>query len=246
MMRNIFFLSLVTSFINQVGAETLSFSSGESQNSLIELYTSEGCSSCPPADEFLGQFTNSNELWTKYIPLAFHVDYWDYLGWKDVFASAEFSNRQRKHKLQGNLSSVYTPGFVVNGKEWAGFFKAWRSLPETDKTPGELTVSIDRHQVNIQFPSAQSKLNYNLAIVGIGLTTGVKAGENAGRKLPHDFVVLNHQNTTGQASVNLDLPLIVRHQPEQFALVAWITDPSTLSPIQAVGGYLPAGTIKTL
>ncbi len=245
-MKYLILFSLTTLFTLSTNAEKVSFNSGSAQKSLIELYTSEGCSSCPPADEFLGQFVKSDELWSKYIPLAFHVDYWDYLGWKDVFASAEFSNRQRVHKLQGNISSVYTPGFVVNGEEWAGFFRPWRSLPETDQNPGELEVSIDRHQVNIQFPAATKELNYNLAIVGVGLSTGVQSGENAGEELPHDFVVLDHQTVAGTKSASLHLPIITRHQPEQFAVVAWVTERNTLRSIQAVGGYLPEGTIKTL
>ncbi|MGJ8664273.1 MAG: DUF1223 domain-containing protein, partial [Marinicella sp.] len=73
-------------------------SSADEQTTLIELFTSEGCSSCPPADAFLSQFQNSDDLWNQYIPIAFHVDYWDYIGWKDVFASPEFSARQRSHK----------------------------------------------------------------------------------------------------------------------------------------------------
>jgi len=232
-------LGLFISTIHCAFAENIHFSSSEAQTTLIELYTSEGCSSCPPADQFLGQFTNSEELWTQYIPMAFHVDYWDYLGWKDVFASPEFTERQRTHKQQGNLSSVYTPGFVVNGEEWAGFFKPWRSLPEFNNKPGELTVSIDNDQVLIEFPAATD-------IVGMGLITGVKSGENSGHDLAHDFVVLDHQNHVGQASLSLNLPLIVKHRPEQFAIIAWVTERDSLKPIQAVGGFLPSGVIKQL
>jgi len=90
-MKKLFTLIFTASISQYTLAETLSFNSGESQNTLIELYTSEGCSSCPPADKFLSDYVKSKDLWTQYIPLAFHVDYWDYLGWKDVFASADFS-----------------------------------------------------------------------------------------------------------------------------------------------------------
>lgn len=236
----------LTHTLTLLEAAPLVISSGETQTTLIELYSSEGCSSCPPADQFVSQFRNSDELWSKYIPLVFHVDYWDYIGWADVFASPAYSNRQRNHRKQGNLSSVYTPGFVVNGKEWAGFFKPWRALPEYEQTVGELTVEVDRHVVNLSFPASKNKLKYHLAIVGVGLLTEVKAGENAGHDLPHDFVVLDHQSQTGTTSATLNLPLIVGHQPEQYALVAWVTEKDSLRPIQAAGGYLPAGLIKSI
>lgn len=89
---------------------------------LLELYTSEGCSSCPPADRWLSELKTNNELWTRVVPVAFHVDYWDYLGWPDRFAAASFSNRQREYALQGAVSTVYTPGLIYNGSEW----RDWR------------------------------------------------------------------------------------------------------------------------
>jgi hypothetical protein len=79
--------------------------------------------SCPPADEWLGRQKEATELWQRLIPLAFHVDYWDYLGWWDRFASAEFSQRQRDYRHSGGLGSVYTPGVVVNGQEWRGWYR---------------------------------------------------------------------------------------------------------------------------
>lgn len=222
----------------QLNAEPITFNSGVEQNMLIELYTSEGCSSCPPADAFLSQFKDSDELWSTYIPVAFHVDYWDYLGWKDVFASPEYSQRQRQHKSQGNISSVYTPGFVIDGEEWAGFFKPWRSLPEVSGSPGVLKTSIDDQKVKLEFPHATNKLTYNLAVVGVGLKTAVKSGENAGDDLPHDFVVLDHQTSEGTKSAEFELPRISKHQPEQFAVVAWVSEAGSLKPIQATGGMV--------
>lgn len=245
-MKNLIVLYFTLAFGQFAVAEPVTFNSGQSQNMLIELYTSEGCSSCPPADEFLSQFTESDELWSSFIPIAFHVDYWDYLGWKDVFAAPEFTDRQRQHKKQSNLSSVYTPGFVINGQEWVGFFKPWRSLPEFDSSPGELTVTIENNHVTVAFPSAKSKLNYNLAIVGIGLITEVKSGENTGHNLPHDFVVLNLQTQKAEGNTTFKLPLIVKHNPKQFAVVAWVSQKNSLKPIQAIGGYLPEGIIKKI
>lgn len=237
---------LATTLSSAVLAEPLTFRSKTKQTMLIELYSSEGCSSCPPADHFISQFKTSDELWAHYIPMIFHVDYWDYLGWKDVFASAAYSERQRNHKKQGNLSSVYTPGFVINGDEWTGFFSLLRSLPESDNQPGILSVSIDRHLASLSFAQGTSEMNYHLAILGMNLTTQVKAGENAGHQLSHDFVVLNQQSQAGKQTATFTLPLITKNQPEQFAFVAWVTEANSLRPIQAVGGYLPDRTIKVL
>lgn len=80
----------------QALADTLRFESGVRQNVMIELYTSEGCSSCPPAEAYLNAYAVHPQLWTRYLPLAFHVDYWDYLGWRDRYAAAEHGARQRE------------------------------------------------------------------------------------------------------------------------------------------------------
>ena len=99
---------------------------------LVELFTSEGCSSCPPADAWISQLKESPDLWKKIVPVAFHVDYWNNLGWRDRFAKPEFTARQRRYVAAWGGDSVYTPGFVVNGKEWRDWFGnrvLWRERP---------------------------------------------------------------------------------------------------------------------
>src|SRR5210317_1284191 len=97
---------------------SLNFSSGDRRVTLLELYTSQGCSSCPPAESWLNRFTDDDRLWKQVVPVAFHVDYWDYLGWRDPYALPQYSDRQRRYRSKGKVSAVYTPGFVVNGGEW--------------------------------------------------------------------------------------------------------------------------------
>ena len=97
---------------------SITFQSSEAQTALLELYTSEGCSSCPPAESWLSRLKESPGLWKDFVPLAFHVDYWDYLGWRDPWAAREFSERQRAYAQGWRSENVYTPGFVLNGKEW--------------------------------------------------------------------------------------------------------------------------------
>src|SRR5580698_8345911 len=92
--------------------------SGMGRVAVIELYTSEGCSSCPPADHWLEALRNQRGLWRDFVPIGFHVNYWDNLGWKDRFASRPFT--QRQYALAGTWggNSVYTPCFAFDGKEW--------------------------------------------------------------------------------------------------------------------------------
>lgn len=230
-----------------IGTLAIEFISPESQTTLVELYTSEGCSSCPPADHFVSQFKQTEGLWQTYLPLSFHVDYWDWLGWRDRFASADFSERQRTHHRQGALSSVYTPGFVINGAEWTGFFNTIRSLPQSEAKPGRLHLTVQKQQVLLTFQgNTERPLTYHLAVLGLGLSTAVQAGENRGHTLEHDFVMLHHQQTTGPGPAQFRLPLITQHDPEQFALVAWVSPTDSLRPIQAVGGPLPPGTLNRL
>ena len=120
------FLFLVPAMLN-ADSMPLTFTSGEQQVSLIELYTSEGCSSCPPADRFVRSLGKQDGLFSAFIPLAFHVDYWDYIGWADPYASPAFSERQRRYAQRQDISRVYTPGFFINGNEWRGFFQRHRT-----------------------------------------------------------------------------------------------------------------------
>src|SRR5437763_12029180 len=117
------------------------FESSETQTSLIELFTSEGCSSCPPAEKWLSAFKSNPDLWKKTVPVAFHVDYWNHLGWRDRFSKPEFTSRQRRYAAAWGGDSVYTPGFVVNGKEWRGWFGG-NVTPITSTKVGVLRVAV--------------------------------------------------------------------------------------------------------
>src|SRR5256885_10643086 len=93
------------------------FEAGPARVHLLELFTSEGCSSCPPADAWFSKLKQSPGLWHDFVPVAFHVDYWDRLGWRDRFASKEWTSRQQAYAVRGNGDSVYTPEFVLDGNE---------------------------------------------------------------------------------------------------------------------------------
>src|SRR5262249_51627062 len=96
----------------------VAFRSGPARVALIELYTSEGCSSCPPAEKWLGELSHDPGLWTQFVPVAFHVNYWDHLGWRDALATKIFTAREYAYADAWGAASVYTPCFVRNGREW--------------------------------------------------------------------------------------------------------------------------------
>ncbi len=242
-----FLLILIVLLPLAISATTLNFESGSTQTALLELYTSEGCSSCPPADRWLNSLKKEDGLWEDFIPIALHVDYWDYIGWKDRFASPEYSARQRQYAREQSLSTVYTPGFVYNGKEWRNWFvKRFLDFPEGSKSPGVLKLSLEDKQATIKFNPGKNtpeKLNVNLALLGFDLETTVKAGENRGKKLPHNFVVLGISKTEltredGQYITSLNLP-DSDIETSRYGVVAWVNSPSKQRPLQTVGGWLP-------
>ena len=162
---------------------------------VVELFTSQGCSSCPPADALLSEVARDASLRGRVIPLAFHVDYWDRLGWRDPFSSADWSRRQYFYvrALKGN--SAYTPQIVVNGsRQFVGSNRA--ALDEAlvalshRKPAGEVNVTATRHgsaaAIRIQ---AKGSGDLIIVIYDSGASTQVARGENAGRTIVNDAIV---------------------------------------------------------
>lgn len=246
LIKSIFFFSLIVLLPQVLVAATVSFESTNKQIALLELYTSEGCSSCPPADRWLSSLEQEDGLWQSFIPIALHVDYWDYVGWKDRFASSNYSARQRQYAREHSLKTVYTPGFVYNGKEWRNWFvKKSLDFPEGNM-PGILRLELEDQQARIEFTPtifSQAKLQVNLALLGFDLETEVKAGENRGEKLAHNFVVLavnqaNLKTNNNQYITQLDIP-VSAIKANHFGIVAWINNSHNQMPLQTVGGWLP-------
>jgi len=219
------------------------FESSETQSSLIELFTSERCSSCPPAEKWMSGLKSSQDLWKKTVPIAFHVDYWDRLGWRDRFAKSEFTSRQQHYAAAWGGDSVYTPAFVVDGKEWRGWFGG-NAVPTTSTKVGVLRVSLgDDGTLSATFvpETIQPRaLALNVALLGNDLESDVKRGENSGRKLHHDFVVLDlikidMANESNRWTGSVAVPMRSGND-KPSALAAWITENAT--PIQATGGWL--------
>lgn len=218
-------------------AQDVSFKSAEDKTILVELYSSEGCSSCPPAENWLNGLKNNPELFRKFIPLAFHVSYWNRLGWKDSFSKSSFDDRQRNYQRTGNTTSTYTPQFVVDAKEWRGWFDA-EALPLKEQKSGILRASIHHETVTIDYSDAHKTYTVHSALLGFGLSSNITTGENGGRVLEHDFVVLEHKSepfTKGSiTSTKLHSPT----HAKRYAYVVWITEPNSGVIIQATGGWL--------
>src|SRR5438552_1711274 len=185
-------------FLSVLGAVTAQggevvFESKPTRTHLIELFTSEGCSSCPSAEAWLSNLKNEPRLWQDFVPMAFHVDYWDHLGWRDPFASKTWTERQADYSARWKSESVYTPAFVLDGV-------AWRNAavpPAAAETPGVLKITINGERITAAFkPASNAGRHYEIHVARLGFTlrADVTAGENNGRKLVHDFVVLGLTN----------------------------------------------------
>jgi hypothetical protein len=163
---------------------------------VVELFTSQGCSSCPPADALIHDIANDPALRGRVIPLAFHVDYWDSLGWRDPFSSSEWTQRQARYARTMHLNSAYTPQAVVNGtREFVGSNRAALSAAlekASSEKGGEITLAA-RREGNSLIATIHATVPANddlmLAVVEDGVTTKIEHGENAGRTITNDAIV---------------------------------------------------------
>jgi hypothetical protein len=196
-------LAMVTSVAAHAAA--CSAKSGATTAALVELYTSEGCDSCPPADRWLSGLKGAKEYAGRAVPLALHVDYWDYIGWRDPFAQAGFSARQQEIAGINRERTVYTPQIVVAGRDLRpGLFSASggfdMALDKVNRTPPRADLGLDvltgapaefKLQANAKLRNASDTRDAALyvALFENGLSSAVAAGENKGKVLRHDFVV---------------------------------------------------------
>ena len=223
-------------------------SSGAGTAALVELYTSEGCSSCPPAERWLASL-DSRYPAGKIVPLALHVDYWDYIGWKDPYAKREFSLRQRKFSQLQRMALVYTPQVLLQGRD----FRRWgakafdEALAKINAQPAraklKLTVAgaepgalqVEALAELLQWPA---EADLYVAAYRSGLQSQVKAGENRGRLLTHDYVVLEWQGPFALAGKTLSerrkVPLLPGATPSNSGVAAFVQERRTGEVLQAL------------
>ncbi len=234
--------------VSSTGAGMATFQSGPDQTVLIELFTSEGCSSCPPADAWMTGLKNSPYLWKAFVPVAFHVDYWDYLGWKDALSSAEYTRRQREYSAVWKTSSVYTPMMVENGKESREWYRSPTLsikgkkdvgvLRVEQKGPMEFEVSFLPHNGVVI-----DNISVHAAYLGCGMLTRVGGGENQGKILPHDFTALSlehkkMQYREGVLKTSIQFNSQGLAKAPRHAIAVWISKSENDQPLQSTGGFL--------
>ena len=206
---------------------------GARSATVVELYTSEGCNSCPPADRWLSTLKGRADV----VAMAFHVDYWDRLGWPDRFADAAHSLRQYQLQRPSGARFVYTPQVVVNGEDWP-----WRTnaLPAPRASPVEISLSRDgrRAQALVRVTGAPLRLSAYWVVLQDGLTSHVTAGENTGTTLRHDHVVRHYRTVASwlsgpqPASLTFEIPAELDSRARRVAFV--VSNDATSLPLQAV------------
>ncbi|MGB8338503.1 MAG: DUF1223 domain-containing protein [Burkholderiales bacterium] len=197
--QSIFFILAAVTATIPVHAASCNAKSGPTTVALLELYTSEGCSSCPPADKWVSGLGIKSD---KIVPLALHVGYWDYIGWKDVFAKPEFYRRQSEYASLHSKSGVFTPQTVLSGKNLStgSNGKLSDALAAINAIPARADISLALNQTSggeveisamgkVKAADAREQSAGYLALYENRLFSQVKAGENNGEKLNHDFVV---------------------------------------------------------
>jgi len=220
--------------------------SGPATVPLVELYTSEGCNSCPPADRWLSRFQNPGP--SRVVAVAFHVDYWDYLGWKDRFADPRHAERQRESALRRRSTAVYTPQVVLAGRDsprWHQERDFAAALETVGKMPARAGIRLqwlERGFAELQVEPLPAERRENLALVVVTLESGlesrVAAVENRGEVLRHDFVVRALEthtlagNPKGTFRQRFTIP--AGGNPERMSLALFVQDTRTGDVLQAL------------
>ena len=199
---------------------------------VVELYTSEGCSSCPAADKWLSTLKGRPDV----LALAFHVNYWDRLGWPDRFATPELTARQHELAQRAGSRQVYTPQVVAGGRDW----RSWPQLPPPAPSRVHLTLTREGERVTAQVaaaPGDASQLGGYWVVLEDQHLSQVRAGENAGQTLRHDHVVRLYKPVPAwpagsSGSSQLGVSRGVPEHPRRVAFV--VTDAATGRPLQAL------------
>ncbi len=219
--------------ISHAAPATCHASSGASVPTVIELYTSEGCDSCPAADKWLASLKDKPGL----VRLAFHVDYWDRLGWKDRFADPAYTRRQYEVMQYSGARFVYTPQVIVNGAD----YRRWPALPNGNPPPATLSVSLTQDggayvaQI-VRGRGAPQRLAAYWAVTEDGHVSNVKSGENSGATLHHDAVVRDYLAlpTVGDEPLRFE-PRTAHGAANLRHVLFVVTDADSGKPVQAAG-----------
>jgi hypothetical protein len=207
--------------------------SGLAVPTVVELYTSEGCSSCPPADRWLSSLQGQPGI----VSLAFHVDYWDLLGWKDRFADPAYTLRQHEVSARSGARFVYTPQVLVDGSA----YRAWPAMLRVPNQPATVQVTLtqegDAYVARIvRGPGAPMRLEAFWAVTEDSQVSQVSAGENSGASLRHDAVVRDYLAVPSVGDTPLRfVPRVATGRSAARRVLLVVTEPASGRPVQAVG-----------
>jgi hypothetical protein len=225
-------------------AEPIVVNSSDRQTAVVELYTSEGCSSCPPADRWLSKLVTAADDELDLLALSFHVDYWDYLGWKDRFSSAEYTRRQRELGANNQQRTIYTPEFFVNGEEARGAGNILEKIQMVNRQQPslelQLSVARDANElvVSLQSPSRRDdtgQMHHRYLVYENNLATQVERGENSGKMLHHQQVVRYMSQSRSLADQNqYRIQINPDWQPDNIGVAVLVTEPGDRHYLQAV------------
>ncbi len=210
---------------------------------VVELYTSEGCSSCPPADKWLSTLKAGGDAKSVGAPpvvQAFHVGYWDYIGWVDRFASPAHTTRQRQLARLSGLASIYTPQAVLDGRDWRNWGRLASGREPAQAHIALKKIAVDQFEAQVTpVAGAPDTWSAYWTVTEHGHSSKVKSGENAGEFLQHDFVVRQYTSAGDYAThLKAAQKLVWRSiaatpgHPRQINLVVF--DPKTGKTLQAV------------
>ena len=239
-------LLLLTSLFSftAVAGDPIVVNSGDNQTAVVELFTSEGCSSCPSADHWLSRLIEIPKDELNVLALAFHVDYWDYLGWKDRFSSAANTSRQRQLGANNQQNTIYTPEFFVNGMETRGTNNILQKIQQANLQPSplnlKLIVSRDKNHLVIELQSpdhrdTNDQIRHRYLVYENNLSTDVQRGENSGATLKHEQVVRYMSKAqTLRPQNQYRIALDPDWQPENIGVAVLVTSSADRHYLQAV------------
>jgi len=199
---------------------------------LVELYTSEGCSSCPPAERWMSTLRKHADL----IGLEFHVDYWDSSAWRDPFSDHAYTVRQQKLADRGNKHQIYSPQIWLDGHIWSNWPKGAQPDAVTAPAP-QLKLSAeaaDKLHVTLDAEGANPDQRVYAALSESGLSEHVRGGENRGETLNHDEVVRSFGGPFSLPHADIDLKIPGKIDASKASIVAFVTDERDGSVVQAL------------
>ncbi len=227
--------------------DSFTVESNRQKAAVVELYTSEGCSSCPPADRWLEELVAVPTDELNLLALAFHVDYWDYIGWKDRFANPQYTARQRQLGTINKQGTLYTPEFFVDGRETRGTLNVLDKIRAANETDAalelKLTVTKNGNSLALELEPSDilfdaKILHHRYFVFENNLVSQVTRGENSGKTLHHQRVVRHMSralklNARNSYQINID----PGWQLENIGVAALVTTPGNAAYLQAV--YAP-------